>query len=137
LIAHLFYLYALWGAVHAHLVTADAVTAALLAVVMYVMMRPILAGVRSRGQSAMALPVLGYALVITLMVWRALSLLFQPVPPQLHVGAVVAGALLFYASDLTLAWNRFVRPVPYRDALVMGTYFAAQWCFAFAAAQWF
>ena len=37
------------------------------------------------------------------------------------------GALLFVISDFILAWNKFVEPVPYRDALVLGTYFAAQW----------
>lgn len=37
------------------------------------------------------------------------------------------GALLFVISDFILAWNKFVEPVPYRDYLVLGTYFAAQW----------
>lgn len=37
------------------------------------------------------------------------------------------GALLFVISDFILAWNRFVEPVPYRDILVLGTYFLAQW----------
>ena len=37
------------------------------------------------------------------------------------------GALLFVISDFILAWNRFVEPVPYRDALVLGTYLSAQW----------
>lgn len=37
------------------------------------------------------------------------------------------GALLFVISDFILAWNKFVEPVPYRDALVLGTYLSAQW----------
>lgn len=37
------------------------------------------------------------------------------------------GAILFVISDFILAWNKFIEPVPYRDALVLGTYFAAQW----------
>lgn len=37
------------------------------------------------------------------------------------------GAVLFVFSDFILAWNRFVEPVPYRDYLVLVTYFLAQW----------
>jgi uncharacterized membrane protein YhhN len=37
------------------------------------------------------------------------------------------GALLFVISDFILAWNKFVEPVPYRDYLVLGTYYAAPW----------
>lgn len=37
------------------------------------------------------------------------------------------GAVLFVISDFILAWNKFVEPVPYRDYLVLGTYFLAQW----------
>lgn len=37
------------------------------------------------------------------------------------------GAVLFVFSDFILAWNRFVEPVPYRNYLVLGTYYMAQW----------
>ena len=37
------------------------------------------------------------------------------------------GAVLFVFSDFILAWNKFVEPVPYRDYLVLVTYFMAQW----------
>lgn len=37
------------------------------------------------------------------------------------------GAVLFVFSDFILAWNKFVEPVPYRDYLVLVTYFLAQW----------
>lgn len=59
-----------------------------------------------------------YAVVICLMLFTAMlqrSLLYA------------LGALLFVVSDFILAWNMFVEPVPYRDYLVLGTYFAAQW----------
>lgn len=36
------------------------------------------------------------------------------------------GAVLFVFSDFILAWNKFVEPIPYRNYLVLGTYFAAQ-----------
>lgn len=37
------------------------------------------------------------------------------------------GGVLFVFSDFILAWNRFIEPVPYRDYLVLTTYFLAQW----------
>jgi uncharacterized membrane protein YhhN len=37
------------------------------------------------------------------------------------------GAVLFVFSDFILAWNKFVEPVPYRNILVLGSYFLAQW----------
>jgi uncharacterized membrane protein YhhN len=40
--------------------------------------------------------------------------------------AVALGALLFVASDLCLAINRFVTPVPLSSVWVLGTYFTAQ-----------
>lgn len=59
-----------------------------------------------------------YAVVICLMLFAAMlqrSLLYA------------LGALLFVVSDFILAWNMFVEPVPFRDYLVLGTYYAAQW----------
>ena len=37
------------------------------------------------------------------------------------------GAVLFIFSDFILAWNKFVEPIPYRNYLVLGSYFLAQW----------
>lgn len=37
------------------------------------------------------------------------------------------GAVLFVFSDFILAWNRFVEPVPYRNYLVLVSYYLAQW----------
>ena len=37
------------------------------------------------------------------------------------------GAVLFVFSDFIIAWNMFVEPVPYRNYLVLVTYYLAQW----------
>lgn len=37
-----------------------------------------------------------------------------------------AGAALFVFSDFMLAWNRFISPIPYRNYVVLVSYFAAQ-----------
>jgi uncharacterized membrane protein YhhN len=38
----------------------------------------------------------------------------------------IAGAALFLASDSVLAWNKFVRPLPFGRPAVMVTYHLAQ-----------
>jgi uncharacterized membrane protein YhhN len=73
-------------------------------------------------------PVLVYMLVILLMAWRAVEYARQsPAPESL---AAALGALLFVVSDSALALNRFTRPFRAAQALVLGTYFAAQWLIA-------
>lgn len=59
-----------------------------------------------------------YAILISAMLYFAL----------LQRSSLFAmGAVLFVFSDFILAWNKFVEPVPYRDYLVLVTYFLAQW----------
>jgi len=74
---------------------------------------------------ALLLPVLAYALVITLMLWRALAaadgaglgLLGRP---------AAWGAILFVLSDSLIALNRFVEPLPLAALRIMLTYWAGQ-----------
>ena len=62
-------------------------------------------------------PVIAYLAVISFMVVTA-------------VGTgnpwAIGGALLFYASDGCIGWNRFVRPLPHRSLVVMSTYHLGQ-----------
>jgi uncharacterized membrane protein YhhN len=60
----------------------------------------------------MAVPLAVYSLVISLMVLSALSTLFQPEWQPYASGLVVSGALLFLFSDILLAVDRFVQPMP-------------------------
>lgn len=62
-------------------------------------------------------PVAVYVAVISLMVIAAYSA---------RIDVLIAGALLFYASDALLGWNRFVKPVPSGSVLVMMSYHVAQ-----------
>jgi uncharacterized membrane protein YhhN len=73
-------------------------------------------------------PVIMYILTILLMAGQALgrwSLLDNP-------GALLAaiGSVLFVISDAALALNRFRQPFKTADALVLSTYWAAQWLIA-------
>jgi uncharacterized membrane protein YhhN len=73
---------------------------------------PVLGGMR--------LAVLCYFVAITLMVLSSFRV----------GGWVLAGALLFLLSDALLATHRFRQPVPLRDWLVWGTYYAGQFAIA-------
>jgi alkenylglycerophosphocholine hydrolase len=73
-----------------------------------------------------------YALAITLMVGTALGTLGGPLPPLAAVCAA-GGAVLFYISDATLAWDKFRRPVPHASYVTMGVYWLGQIGIALAA----
>jgi uncharacterized membrane protein YhhN len=73
-------------------------------------------------------PVAAYVAVILLMAWLALSRYAGAGPAG--SGLAAAGALLFAASDSLLAWNRFKGGFRAAQALVLVTYFAAQWLIA-------
>lgn len=65
------------------------------------------------GLGSMRVPVLAYIVVISLMVSRALSTLFATQFEQVWAWMVVVGAVLFYISDMMLAYGHFVRPLRY------------------------
>jgi len=76
----------------------------------------------------MKVPVAVYILVITVMAGLAIQ-------RYVDVGGTAsfhafAAAVLFVISDSLLAVNRFVRPVPFAQAGILSTYFAAQLLFA-------
>ena len=76
----------------------------------------IVAGVRSTSPELVG-PVLAYMAVISTMVVFAFGR---------GVAVGIVGALLFYASDAILAWNRFVTPSRTLQIAVMVTYHLAQ-----------
>ena len=80
------------------------------------------------GLKHLKLPVVLYAGVLISMAWIALSGLGGPY----HTAARLAstGALFFVFSDATLAYNRFRKPFHLAQALILGTYYVAQWLIA-------
>ena len=87
---------------------------------------------RRRPAGALRPAVVVYALAITLMVATALGTIGGPLSP-LAAGCAAGGAVLFYISDATLAWNKFRRPVPYASIVTMGVYWLGQIGIALAA----
>lgn len=72
---------------------------------------------RAVGRSPMRAPVAAYMAVISVMVATAAAS---------SDWLALVGALLFYWSDATIAWNRFVRPFPLAKVLIIVTYHLAQ-----------
>jgi uncharacterized membrane protein YhhN len=78
-----------------------------------------------RGAGGLRPAIVVYALAITAMVGTALGTLGGPLPPVAALCAA-AGAVLFYISDATLAWDKFKRPVKHAPILTMGVYWVGQ-----------
>ncbi len=74
-------------------------------------LRRIIAGVRQKGLPRLVLPIGLYGTVITLMLLSALLTIYAPHWKISASGLVAIGALLFYFSDILLAWNKFVNPI--------------------------
>lgn len=69
------------------------------------------------GEPILGAAIIAYIAVILTMGWMAI---------RTRMPLAITGALLFMFSDSVLAIDRFVLEIPYRDAFVMMTYYAAQ-----------
>lgn len=77
----------------------------------------------SEKETILAVAVVLYIAVILTMGWNAF---------QTGNKFVIIGATLFIISDSILAINKFIIDVPYEHALVMLSYYGAQFLFAFS-----
>jgi uncharacterized membrane protein YhhN len=85
-----------------------------------------------KGAGALRPAVVVYGLAITAMVGTALGTLGGRLP-QLAALCIASGAVLFYISDATLAWDKFKRPVKHAAIVTMGVYWVGQIGIALAA----
>lgn len=90
------------------------------------LLRRILAAMRLKGLDRLSAPVIVYGLVISLMLYAAMSTIFDPSWKTSATFLVSAGAFLFYISDLILAWNKFVSPMKNGPAANIITYYLGQ-----------
>jgi uncharacterized membrane protein YhhN len=81
---------------------------------------------------SMRIPVIFYIVVISLMVASAFAAVQSGELSRLRGRLVLAGALLFYVSDLILASNRFWKPFRYHR-ISLAFYFSGQFCLALSA----
>jgi uncharacterized membrane protein YhhN len=79
-----------------------------------------------KGQARMRLPVLIYAMAMSLMLLSAFLTGLKEEWGAIPALLASLGALLFFTSDTMLAWDRFVEPLTHRDLKVKVTYHLGQ-----------
>ena len=102
------------------------VVAILVALVAFRLYRRISQGLTSSGNDKLKIPVLVYSIVISVMLLSALLTLVKPEWSAISALLSAIGALLFFASDSFLAWNKFVQALPNGRLIVMVTYHLGQ-----------
>lgn len=75
------------------------------------LLRRIVGAMRAKGENNLVIPVILYGTVISVMLYAAMSTIYDPGWKTSATFFVSVGAFLFCASDAILAWNRFVSPV--------------------------
>jgi uncharacterized membrane protein YhhN len=75
------------------------------------LMRRIIGAMRARGENHLVLAAIVYGIVISFMLYAAMSTTTNLAWTPLAAFLVSTGALLFVASDVILAWMKFVSPV--------------------------
>lgn len=91
----------------------------------FFLFRPIAAGMQRTGRGDLVTPAVVYAVVLTAMLWQALSA---------GTPLLAAAGLLYYVADTVMVWHRFVRPVRHQQLVEFSCYFGAQFCFAASVA---
>jgi uncharacterized membrane protein YhhN len=90
------------------------------------LIRRIIGAMRAKGQNALVRPIIVYGLVISLMLYAAISTIYDPAWKTNAALFVSLGAFLFYISDLILAWNKFVSPMKNARIFNIVTYHLGQ-----------
>lgn len=88
--------------------------------------RKLAGGLVAQGSAKLKIPVLIYAIVISLMVYSALMTWYRAGWPIMAALSASFGAVLFCISDSLLAWDRFLKPLSHADLTVMATYHLGQ-----------
>ncbi|MBV8385408.1 MAG: lysoplasmalogenase, partial [Acidimicrobiia bacterium] len=114
LLAHLAYVVGF--RVHGGSAVEWVLAAAGVLVVDAVLAGPVLGAVRRR-HADLLVPVVAYMVVISAMVSAAVAT---------GIAVAIVGALLFFASDTLIAWNRFVDARPWMPLAIIVTYHVGQ-----------
>ena len=90
------------------------------------LLQAIVRAMRRKGENNLVMPVLLYGVVISVMLYAAMSTMYDPLWKTGATGLVSLGALLFCASDAILAWNKFVSPITNGRLLNISLYYLGQ-----------
>ena len=88
--------------------------------------RRILASLTANGHGRMRIPIIIYSVVISLMLLSAMMKLTDLTWDANAAVLVSVGALLFYISDIILAWHKFVSPIQNGRIYNIGAYHLGQ-----------
>jgi uncharacterized membrane protein YhhN len=125
LLAHLTYIYVF--NMNGLIITPTSIFIALaIAVLAFLILRRILDSLREKGDTAMAIPVTIYAIVLSVTLWSTTSTLARTDWPAAAGLLTALGGAAFFISDAAIAWNRFVGPHPGGRIFEMVTYHLAQ-----------
>jgi len=75
------------------------------------LLRRFVGALRDKGEQKLVIPVSIYGTVISIMLYAAMSTIYDPAWNARAAWYVSMGAFLFCASDVVLAWNKFVAPI--------------------------
>ena len=123
LLAHVSYILGLSPTLPPALALALLIPVASIGIAIY---RPIAAKLRHRDKRSLLAPVALYSLVLSLMLFSAWATLFRTAWTSWRRATAILGASLFFASDVMLAWDRFVAPSPSARLRVHVTYHLGQ-----------
>ena len=90
------------------------------------LLRRIVGAMRAKGQNRLVIPVIAYGTVISVMLYAAMSTIYNPAWKTNASFFVSLGAFLFCASDAILAWNKFVSPIKNGRAWNISLYYLGQ-----------
>jgi uncharacterized membrane protein YhhN len=110
LLTHIFYLFGFQGELLHPTIWSFILIFFILLIALRLLQR-IVSALRLKGQNFLVYPVIVYGLVISLMLFAAMSTMFDAAWKTSAAGYVTVGAFLFWISDLILAWNKFVSPI--------------------------
>ncbi len=109
LLAHLLYI-AAFNATGPVLTLPAILLAVPIVIAAFLILRHLISSLKERGNEVMIVPVSVYALVLSLTLWSASATLFRDNWSLLAGTLAAAGGVLFFISDASIAWNRFVGP---------------------------
>jgi alkenylglycerophosphocholine hydrolase len=90
------------------------------------LLRRIVGAMRMKRDNSLIIPVIFYGTVISVMLYAAMSTIYNPAWKTNAAFFVSLGAFLFCASDAVLAWNRFVSPIGNGRAWNISLYYLGQ-----------
>lgn len=90
------------------------------------LLRRIVGAMRLKGERGLVLPVIVYGTAISVMLYAAMSTIFDPTWKTSAAFFASIGAFCFCASDAILAWNKFVAPIQNGRTLNIVLYYLGQ-----------